>query len=73
MRKYACVCNSGGLTQDLHNPLPQNLAWAPHFTRARHQASGQIFYVSAVSFLYYYSQLATQKASSANVTNRFLM
>ena len=31
---------SGGLPPDPHKPSPQNLAWAPHFTRARHQARG---------------------------------
>ena len=35
------VCMSGGLPPDLHNLSPRNLAWAPHFIRARHQAKGQ--------------------------------
>ena len=36
-----CVCVSGGLPPDPHKPSPRNLAWAPHFTLARHQARGQ--------------------------------
>ena len=36
-----CVCMSGGLPPEPHNLSPQNLAWAPHFTWARHQARGQ--------------------------------
>jgi hypothetical protein len=32
---------SGGLPPDPRNQSPQNLAWAPHFTRARHQARGR--------------------------------
>jgi hypothetical protein len=35
---YVCVC--GGLPPDPHKPSPQNLAWAPHFTLARHRARG---------------------------------
>ena len=35
------VCVSGGLPLDPHKPSPQNLVWAPHFTRARHQARGR--------------------------------
>ncbi len=35
-----CVCMSGGLPPDPHNQSPQNLAWAPHFTLARHRARG---------------------------------
>ncbi len=35
-----CVCVSGGLPLDPHKQSPQNLAWAPHFTQARHQADG---------------------------------
>ncbi len=35
------VCVSGGLPLDQHKPSPQNLAWAPHFTLARHRARGQ--------------------------------
>ncbi len=35
------VCVSGGLPPGPHKPSPQNLAWAPHFTRARHQARGR--------------------------------
>ncbi len=35
------VCVSGGLPPDPHKPSPQNLAWAPHFTRARHRARGR--------------------------------
>ncbi len=40
---YVCVyvCMSGGLPPDLHNLSPQNLAWAPHFTLARHRARGR--------------------------------
>jgi hypothetical protein len=38
---YVCVCMSGGLRPDLHNQSPWNLAWAPHFTLARHQARGR--------------------------------
>ncbi len=34
------VCMSGGLPPDPHNLSPQNLAWAPHFTLARHRARG---------------------------------
>ena len=37
-----CVCMSGGLPPDPHNQLPQNLAWAPHFTLARHQGLTQM-------------------------------
>ena len=33
-----CVCMSGGLPPDTYKPSPQNLAWAPHFTLARHRA-----------------------------------
>jgi hypothetical protein len=40
MKVCMYVCMSGGLPPDLHNLSPQNLAWAPHFTRARHQAKG---------------------------------
>jgi hypothetical protein len=36
-----CVCVSGGLPPGPHKPSPQNLAWAPHFTRARHRARGR--------------------------------
>ncbi len=36
-----CVCMSGGLPPDLHNQSPWNLAWAPHFTLARHRARGR--------------------------------
>jgi hypothetical protein len=36
-----CVCMSGGLPPDPHKPSPQNLAWAPHFTRARHRDRGR--------------------------------
>ena len=36
-----CVCMSGGLPPDLHNQSPWNLAWAPHFTLARHRAKGR--------------------------------
>ncbi len=36
-----CVCMSGGMPPDLRNLSPRNLAWAPHFNRARHQARGQ--------------------------------
>jgi len=36
-----CVCVSGGLPPDPHKPSPRNLAWAPHFTRARHRARGR--------------------------------
>jgi hypothetical protein len=39
VRVYVCV--SGGLPLDPHKPSPRNLAWAPHFTLARHQARGQ--------------------------------
>ena len=35
------VCMSGGLPPDPHKPSPRNLAWAPHFTRARHGARGR--------------------------------
>ena len=35
-----CVCMSGGLPPDPHNLSPWNLAWAPHFTLARHRARG---------------------------------
>jgi hypothetical protein len=35
------VCVSGGLPLDPHKPSPRNLAWAPHFTLARHRARGQ--------------------------------
>jgi hypothetical protein len=38
---YVCMCMSGGLPLDLHNISPWNLAWSPHFTRARNQARGQ--------------------------------
>ncbi len=41
MKVCVCVCVSGGLPPDPHKPSPQNLAWAPHFTQARHQARGQ--------------------------------
>ncbi len=41
MKVCMYVCMSGSLPPDLHNLSPQNLAWAPHFTRARHQARGQ--------------------------------
>ncbi len=41
MKVCMYVCMSGGLPPDLHNLSPQNLAWAPHFTRARHQVRGQ--------------------------------
>ena len=36
-----CVCMSGSLLSDLHNQSPWNLAWAPHFTLARHRARGR--------------------------------
>ncbi len=36
-----CVCMSGGLPPDPHKPSPRNLAWAPHFTLARHRARGR--------------------------------
>ncbi len=32
---------SGGLPPYPHKPSPQNLAWAPHFTRAWHWARGR--------------------------------
>ncbi len=38
---YVCVCMSGGLPPDPHKPSPRNLAWAPHFTLARHRAKGK--------------------------------
>jgi hypothetical protein len=40
---YVCmyVCMSGGLPPDPHKPSPQNLAWAPHFTWARHRVRGR--------------------------------
>ena len=38
---FVCVCMSGGLPPDPHNLSPRNLAWAPHFTRARHRARGR--------------------------------
>ncbi len=38
---YVYVCVSGGLPPDPHKPSPWNLAWAPHFTWARHRASGR--------------------------------
>ena len=41
MKVCVCVCMSGGLPPDLHKQSPLNLAWAPHFTRARHQARGR--------------------------------
>ena len=41
MKVCMYVCMSGGLPPDPHKPSPQNLAWAPHFTQARHQARGQ--------------------------------
>ena len=37
MKVCVNVCMSGGL----HNISPRNLAWAPHFTRARHRAKGR--------------------------------
>ena len=40
MKVCVCVCVSGGLPPDPHKPSPQNLAWAPHFTQARHRARG---------------------------------
>ncbi len=36
-----CVCVSGGLPPEPHKPSPRNLAWAPHFTLARHRARGR--------------------------------
>ncbi len=36
------VCVSGGLPPGPHNLSPQNLAWAPHFTLARHRARGDL-------------------------------
>jgi hypothetical protein len=33
---------SGGLPPDPHKPSPRNLAWAPHFTRARHRGRPQM-------------------------------
>ncbi len=35
------VCVSGGLPPGPHKPSPRNLAWAPHFTLARHRARGR--------------------------------
>ncbi len=41
MKVCVCVCVSGGLPPDTHNLSTRNLAWAPHFTLARHRARGQ--------------------------------
>ncbi len=41
VKVYVCVCMSGGLPPDIHSLSPQNLAWAPHFTQACHQARWQ--------------------------------
>ncbi len=41
MKVCMYVCMSGGLPPDPHNLSPQNLAWAPHFTQARHRAGGR--------------------------------
>ncbi len=42
MKVCVCVCvYVQRLPPDPHKPSTQNLAWAPHFTRARHLAKGR--------------------------------
>ncbi len=41
MKVCVYVCMFGGLPPDLHKLSPQNLAWAPHFTRALNQERGR--------------------------------